>query len=195
MDDPHHVYIIGFLILASLIAVFLAIFMTWGPGFQNRSMSPYSRSPLRLASDLGYAVRDKVYIFMSNFNDYDNQPIDFSRAAYCRDTGRIFPDCITWTGAIHVDWSFLPKRHKGHYVSWGSLSSQAKQEIMRHHTSLKGFQTEISSPLASPQSIEINYAEAKPGPLYVDPATKILIGWKEVPETPLEVLIVQHPTK
>ena len=33
----------------------------------------------------------------------------------------------------------------------------------------------------------------RPGPLYVDIETKVLLGWKVVPGTDLEVLIVQKP--
>jgi hypothetical protein len=44
-----------------------------------------------------------------------------------------------------------------------------------------------------PQEIDSFHALLKPGPLYVDRETKNLLGWKEVPGTEFEVLIVQTP--
>jgi hypothetical protein len=61
------------------------------------------------------------------------------------------------------------------------------------HESLEGFQTEFSSSQPKPQNVEAKYAFAKPGPLYVDVETKVLLGWKCVPDTDFEVMIVQKP--
>lgn len=126
-------------------------------------------------------------------HEYDNGLFDLSRAAICRTTGRIFPDSVTWHGSIRVDWNFLQKRYPGEYVSWGSLTQEQKTIIKEKHLSLEGFQTEFSSPKSSPRLIEPQYAYASPGPLYVDIRTGILLGWKCVPDTELEVLIVQKP--
>ena len=118
---------------------------------------------------------------------------DVTQAALCRDTGRLFPNALTWYGTLKVDWKFLRKRYPGNFVSWGSLSEFQQLKIRDKHGSLEGFQTEFSSPTPSPRAIEPEYAYKKPGPLYVDIDTSVLLGWKEVPETDLEVLIVQRP--
>src|SRR5690606_38458979 len=107
--------------------------------------------------------------------------------------GRVFPDSISFLGKGQVGWDFLRKRHQGNWVSWGSLSKDHQREIEEAHSSLEGFQTDISSPHARPRDIGPDYVFAKPGPLYVDIETKELLGWKEVPNTRLEVLIVQKP--
>ena len=125
--------------------------------------------------------------------EYDNKLFDLNKAAVCRMTGRIFPDAVTWYGAIDVDWDFLQKRHPGEYVSWGSLTEGQKTIIRERHLSLEGLQTEISSPTPSPRLVEPEYAHTVPGPLYVDIRTGILLGWKQVPDTELEVMIVQKP--
>lgn len=132
---------------------------------------------------------------MNSQSQYDNRPFAIAKASYCRETGRIFPDSITWYGAIKVDWSFISKRYPGNFVSWGSLTRETKREITECHTPFIGYQTEESSPTASPRLVEPQYALTTPGPFYVDVATKVVMGWKVVPNTSLEVLIVQHPVK
>ncbi len=65
--------------------------------------------------------------------------------------------------------------------------------MIDRHESLEGFQIELSSKTANPRAIEPQYALAQPGPLYVDIDSLVLVGWKSVPYTDLEVLIVQRP--
>ncbi len=159
----------------------------------KRCPSPYTGNPLRSASDLSYSSKVKVAQFFQKIHEYDNRMFKFSRAAVCRDTGRIFPQAKTWTGKIHVDWKFLQKRYPGHFVSWGSLDREHQQIIREAHSTLEGFQTQYSSQNPAPRQIERRYSYAKPGPLYVDPNTKVLLGWKQIPDSELEVLIVQKP--
>jgi hypothetical protein len=137
----------------------------------------------------------KVLRYLYSLHEYDNRIFDIEKAAYCRETGRIFPRALNWFNAIQVDWSFLQKRYPGNYVSWGSLSEEQKSIIQNLHASLEGYQIQYSSPQPSPKKIDPKYAYTKPGPLYVDLETGILLGWKIVPDTDLEVLIVQKPLK
>lgn len=178
------------LVLFGLVAVL--IYNSW-LNATSVSLSPYTGRPLRKATDLHWMTTEKVLRYLFRMHDYHNQMFDMRQAAYCRETGRLFSDVYTWYGSIKVDWGFLQKRFPGDYVSWGSLSQEQKIIIIDRHYSLEGFQTEISSPQPSPVKIEPEYAYAKPGPLYVDLTTSVLIGWKCVPETELEVLIVQKP--
>lgn len=159
------------------------------------ALSPYTRHPLRPGSEISYYAANKVLRFLYDRHEYDNRIFDLRRAAVCRDTGRIFPNAITWYNKIKVDWSFLAKRYPGNYVSWGSLSAAQQVFIAAHHDSLKGFQTEISSTQIQPKAIEASCAYSKPGPLYVDIDTGVLLGWVCVPDTDMEVLIVQHPKR
>jgi hypothetical protein len=182
--------LIVFLVLMGLLAYFLIAF--WR-GKRKADVSPYTGMPLRYAIEIPYATRDKVNKYLSELRDYDNPIIDWEKAAFCRDTGRIFPHCVTWTGNIKLDWSFLTGRFKGHFVSWGSLSESSRKEIVKAQGSLWGFQTDLSSKNPAPRMIEEEYALIKPGPLYVDPDTKVVVGWREVPDTSLEVLIVKKP--
>lgn len=189
-------------ILLSLFIVFAFMFLFIGIGWwwtrKKKStiiLSPYTQLPVCLASALSYDYKKRVGQFLKDLGDYDNRIFLFSRAVFCRDTGRIFQDCITWYGKIHLDWSFLSRRYPGNYVSWGSLSNETKQEIREAHTSLEGFQTDFSCPNPSPKEVELQYAYTKPGPLYVDLNTFILLGWKIIPDTELEILIVQKPFK
>lgn len=118
---------------------------------------------------------------------------DFEKAALCRETGRIFPNAVSWLGIIKVDWTFLNKRYPGNYVSWGSLSDSQQEMIRSYHHSLEDFQTEISCKEPAPSKVDPESAASIPGPLYVDLDTKVLLGWKSVPLTDLEVLVVQKP--
>jgi len=185
-------WLLLFLVFLFLFTVFF--FRLW----QNREiscLSPYTGFPLRKGTDIFWVTRQKILRYLYDMHDYHNRIFDLQRAAFCRETGRIFPDALTWYGTIKVDWSFLQNRHPGDYVSWGSLTDEQKVLIAEKHGTLKGYQTEISSPTPSPQKVQPRYAHTKPGPLYVDLRTATLIGWKCVPDTDLEVLIVQKPQK
>lgn len=159
------------------------------------SSSPYSGLPLRRATDVPEEIREKILKYLYDLHQYDNQMFDPAKAAVCRETQRIFPDAVTWYDTIKVDWSFLQKRHPGNYVSWGSLSVEQQREVMLEHDSLDGYQLQISSPYLSPRVVEPQYAYTVPGPLYVDLEKKTLLGWKVVPQTDFEILIVQKPRK
>lgn len=181
----------------AILLVFLLLIATCCFGYwlthQRDSVSPYTGKPLRKTSDLSYFYMEMLLRYFYELNDYDNVLIDLSKAAFCRETGRVFPNALTWYDRINVNWNFLQKRLPGNYVSWGSLTDFQKEVIQDAHHVMEGFQTEFSSPTPSPRLIEKKYAYAKPGPLYVDLETKILMGWKSVPNTDLEVLIVQRP--
>ncbi len=172
-------------ILASFFLLFAAFWYAWWVTRREACLSPYSGMPLRRATDLSYYSMEKVLRYLHNMNQYDNRIFEFKRSALCRETGRIFPNCITWYDTIKVDWTFLQKRYPGNYVSWGSLTNEQMRAIRDVHESLNGFQTEMSCPHPSPRHIEPQYAFEKPGPLYVDVNTGILMGWKCVPGTSL----------
>lgn len=158
-------------------------------------LSPYTGMPLQRAKFLPYATKKKVALYLYKLHQYDNRPFIFKKAAYCRDMGRIYTDCVNWRNKIELDWSFLQKRYPGKWISWGSLSDPLKEKIRNKHESLDGFQTAHSSKKPSPRQVEPHFAYTKPGPLYVDLDTCILLGWKEVPDSQMEVLIVQKPVR
>lgn len=182
-------------VLVFFVLLFAAFYAAWWWSKRPQAVSPYSGMPLRRASDLAYFTKEKVFAFLHQMHQYDNRPFRFNRAALCRETGRLFPDCITWYDTIRLDWSFIQKRYPGHYVSWGSLTLEQKDAIKKDHESLEDFQTDFSCETPSPRLIDPDYAYAKPGPLYVDVNTHVLLGWKNVPGTEVEVLIVQKPPK
>ncbi len=187
------VALVGILILF----LFLLVIAIFGYSIyldrQPNSVSPYSGLPMRFGSEVSYGSTKKILSFLYNKFEYNNRIFPMKKAAVCRETGRIFPNAITWYGKIVVDWTFLQKRHPGHYVSWGSLSEEQQRLIRLDHESLEKFQTDYSSPTSNPSKIEPEYAFTTPGPLYVDINSNTLLGWQEVPETEFEVLIVQKP--
>lgn len=181
--------LIGFFVVAGL-----AVFYHWLEKKREKAaLSPYSKKPMRRGSEISYTTAVKVLKYLYYLHQYDNRIFDLNRAAVCRETGRIFPHCINYFDVMHVDWTFLTKRYPGTYVSWGSLTEAQQKEIQKLHGSLEGFQTENSSPNPSPRQVEPYFAFTIPGPLYVDLETGVLLGWKCVPDTDLEVLIVQKP--
>lgn len=191
--DYSDVIFFGFAILFIFLLLLGSFWFGYWLSHRPDSKSPYSGFPLRRARDLSYYNIENVLRYLYTMHDYDNRIFDITRAAVCRETGRIFPNAITWYDRIEVDWSFLQKRYPGTYVSWGSLTDLQKFSIQEAHHSLEKFQTEKSSPSPSPRQIEKDYVFTKPGPLYVDIETKVLLGWQIVPNTKLEVLIVQKP--
>jgi hypothetical protein len=180
-------------ILGALIFILISYFM--GDRLLNRgpSLSPYTKMPLRNARDLSYENQEKLLRYLYSFHQYDNQMFNLQNAALCRETGRVFPDALDFFGTIKVDWTFLDKRYPGKYVSWGSLSDYQKETIINAHHTFEGYQTEYSSLEPAPSKVDSFYAMLSPGPLYVDLETKVLLGWKIVPNSTLEVLIVQKP--
>lgn len=183
----------GIFLLLFFILVVIAFFVTAWMRRNAVGISPYAGTPLRRASDLPYESARAILQFVYDRHEYDNRLFDLKKAAFCRETGRVFPNCVSWMDTIDLDWSFLQKRYPGNYVSWGSLSAEQQTAIQEAHESLSGFQIFYSSSKSSPRFVEPEYAYAKPGPLYVDINTKVLLGWKIVPDTEFEVLIVQKP--
>lgn len=192
LDYTYTIYLSSAILLA-LIVTFISYILTYRLINRPPSLSPYSKLPLRRALDISFDNKERVLRFLFNMHQYDNPMFDFEKAAFCRETGRIFPNAVTWYGTIYMDWTFLKKRYPGTYVSWGSLSDYQKEIIQDAHFTLEGFQTEYSSKESAPSKVEAFYAMTMPGPLYVDLDTKILLGWKAVPLTDLEVLVVQKP--
>lgn len=196
MEDSGTWVVLFSVAILACLALLMAIFWyTWKAFKGVNGVSPYTGSPLRKATDLPYYTVEKVFRYLNSYHQYDNRIFLLKRSMFCRDTGRIFQNTVSWTGMAHVDWSFLIKRYQGHYVSWGSLTNEQKQIIREAHDHLEGYQTENSCPLPLPREITPEYVYLKPGPLYVDFQTKVLLGWKIVPGTEIEVLIVQKPVK
>lgn len=191
--DTIDVALFGIFILVFIIVLCGLCFYGMWLEKQPSSVSPYSRMPMGRGSDLSYFAAEKVLRYLYNLHQYDNRIFSLKRSAVCRETGRIFPNAVTWYDKIKIDWTFLQKRHPGNYVSWGSLTSEQQEIIRLAHDSLEGFQIDFSSSIPSPRYVEAKYAFANPGPLYVDLNTKTLLGWKSVPDTELEVMIVQKP--
>lgn len=181
-----------------LVLLFMGFFLFigwWLTRTPKETKSPYTGLPLRRAELLPFETKKRIYLYLQKIHQYDNRPFLFKKAALCRETGRIFQDCVNWHGKIVLDWSFLQKRFPGNWISWGSLSDELKEKIRNFHEDLEDFQTVRLSKNPSPLQIELKFVHAKPGPLYVDIDTGVLLGWQIVPETQLEVLIVQKPIR
>lgn len=190
---PTDVMLFGFAILGVFFILFGVFWVGWRLSQRAICLSPYSGMPLRRCSDLSYYNVERVLRYIYEQQNYENRIFELRKSSFCRETGRIFPNSISWFDTIHVDWSFIQKRYPGNFVSWGSLTPEQQIAIRDMHESLQGFQTEHSSKEASPRSVEPRYALLKPGPLYVNIDSNVLVGWKCVPNTELEVLIVQKP--
>jgi hypothetical protein len=196
MDEMEgSVLLIAGIIFVAFGLLFAIFWFGWWISKHTQGFSPYTGLPLRNCTDLSYFVAERVLLFLDDLHQYDNRIFKIRKAAFCRETGRIFQDCVSWFDTVRVDWTFLQKRYPGQYVSWGSLNKEQQEAIREVHDSLEGFQTGLSSPSPAPRAIEPEYIFTKPGPLYADLQTKVLLGWKVVPDTELEVLIVQKPTK
>ena len=188
--------VIGLFVLALILMLLFMAFVVWiGWWVSSRkgSVSLYAHEPMTLGMDLAFSAVQGVEQYLQSYHQSVNPPIDLMRAAVCRKTGRIFPACVNWLGYIRLKWSFLNQRHPGRWISWGSLTPSQMAQVRERHGPIEGFQIEESSNRAKPNEIETHFAEVKPGPLYVDLETMTLLGWKSVPDTTLEVMIVQLP--
>jgi hypothetical protein len=186
-----------FILVATLVGVIFVLFSLLWVGWKEESIRgdrcPYTNAPMLLGIDIAKTIAKMVNVFLAEHPSEDNPPINFEMAAYCSETGRIFPNCVTSSEKIRLSWDFISARASGTFVSWGSISEEERGVVRLLHDSLEGFQTEKSSMRLKPQDVEEEYARLSPGPLYIDRRTRILMGWKRVPGTRFEVLIVQRP--
>jgi hypothetical protein len=197
MGEERGLWIVLFagLILLSFAFLSLLFWIGWRISQRSQAVSPYTGVPLRRLSEISYYSAERILRYLHDLHQYDNRVFKLSKAAFCRETGRIFQDCVTILDTIKIDWTFLHKRYHGNWISWGSLAKDQQDAIREVHGSLDRFQTLESSPTPAPRAIESEYAYTKPGPLYVDLETRVLLGWQVVPGTEFEVLIVQKPIK
>ncbi len=189
------VVLFSVLILTSFVFFTLLFWIGWRMTRRSEAVSPYTGLSLRRLTEVSYYSSECILKYLHGLHQYDNRIFKLGRATFCRETGRIFQDCITLFDTIKVDWTFLQKRYPGNWVSWGSLNKEQQDAIREVHGSLERFQTIESSPNPAPRAIESEYIYTKPGPLYVDLETKVLLGWQIIPKTEFEVLIVQKPMK
>lgn len=189
-------FIIGLFVAALvLIVVMMVGLMLFSRRMSMRrgAVSPYSHMPMMLGVDLSFSMAHYVEEFLKGQPQPENPPFDMKKAAICQETGRIFPDVVNRGEVIALDWSFLKRRYPGNWVSWGSLPEVPRAMIKMCHRSVERFQMNESCPELRPEAIDRYHAFLKPGPLYVDVATKTLMGWQNVPGTPFEVLVVKKP--
>lgn len=180
--------------LACLFGVLLIfLFLGIRREVKRGNTCPYCSSVLQFGIDVALSIQQHVNDFMGTFPEADNPLIDFSKAAICPTTGRIFTNCVVRGKTISLDWSFLNKRCSGVFVSWGALPEDEKGIMRLIHLSFAGYQTEKSSTIIRPDRCEKDISLLSPGPLYVDRKSKILLGWVRVPGTDFEVLIVRRP--
>ncbi len=180
--------------LISLIVVLCGLlWFGWWVSQRRGCVSPYTKQPMMYGVDLPVVFARQVEEFLKSLPQPENAPFDCTKAAICRQTHRIFPDCVKPGEIIALNWGFLQKRYHGNWVSWGAVRKDIQEHIKLHHHSLDGFQLEVSSPRPKPEAVDAFYANTHPGPLYVDVLTKIFLGWQRVPGTPFEVLVVKKP--
>lgn len=194
-EETFLVFVISGFIFLTFAFLIILFWFGWRISQRSEALCPYTGIPLRRTTEISYYSTEQILRYLYDFHQYDNRIFKLNRSAFSRETGRIFQDCVTIFDTIKVDWTFLQKRYPGNWTSWGSLASDQQNEIREAHASLDRFQTFESSPTPSPRLIESEYVYTKPGPLYVDLETKVLMGWQLVPGTDFEVLIVQKPIK
>ena len=191
--ESQSLYMLAFFLLFIFFLLALLVLFNWKREGIRGNVCPYCRKPMRLGIDVAFSMRSYVNAFLEEQPQLDNPQIDFSKAAYCSETGRIFTECVSTLERISLSWDFIQRKCSGKYISWGALSEDEKSIYKILHGSIEGFQTEESSHLLRPECVEPLFSTISPGPLYIDRETKILVGWKKVPGTYFEVLVVQHP--
>ena len=189
----HTIIAVFFSFFGILIILISLLWIGWKKEGRRGDTCPYTRESMRLGCDVAASLAAHVNAYLQEQQKPDNPDIDFGCAAFCPKTGRIFPHCVQAGEQISLSWDFIRRQYKGSFVSWGSLSEEERGIVKLLHEYVEEFQTEQSSPMLRPEEIEEEYAFLAPGPLYIDKATKVLVGWKKVPGTYFEVLVVQKP--
>lgn len=168
-------------------------YMGWWLTNRPGSYSPYSKRPMVLGNQLSFEAVEKVHNFLLSQPDGENLVFDLTRAAVCRETGRIFPDAVNSFDVIKLKKNFVSGVYPGKFVLWGTLSFEFQESLREKHHSLEGFQTQGFDRESDFTKEDRVRGFVKPGPLYVDVETGVVIGWKRVLGTELEVFIVQKP--
>ena len=169
-------------------------FFAWWVFNRPDARSPYSKKKMARGSDLTFEAVSHIQDFLEA---QGMAMFDPQKAAVCRQTGRIFPDALNIFGSIKIPKTYLKRKYAGAFVSWGSLSKLEQEKILSVYTEskkvLEGFQTVYSCKEELPWNTKSAYLLEKPGPLYVDKQSNALLGWKCVPASNLEVLILKSP--
>lgn len=182
------------LVLLFLILVMAAIlWVGWWMTNRSGAKSPYTGLEMKRGEDLAFSAVHSIQKYLDGLSDPLNPEIEIRHAAICHQTGRVFSNAVNGFGVIRLDWDFLEKRARGNWISWGALSEQQREEILFCHDSLQGYQTEDSCKEPNPEKVDLYHATLSPGPLYVDCTSRHILGWKKVPDTGLEVLVLQRP--
>ena len=187
------IFIIFFSMFCVLLAMGGLLFFGWWVTQKRGSLSPFSKRPMMLGIDLPFSIRRQIEEYIKSLPQPENQPIDISKAAICRETSRIIKDAVFRGEIIRLGPRFMNDRYPGNWVSWGSLSQQQQGIVKLHHREVSGYQMEHSSRNRRPQEAEQYYAVMKPGPLYVDVSTNTFLGWQAVPGTYFEVMVIKKP--
>ena len=185
--------IVGFLAAAGLLSLFF--WLGWRWTHRGTVQSPYADGGLRRVEELTYASVAHLQTFLADLDSAQHPPFDLTQSVICSRSGRIFFSSLNAFGEPSLSWRFLKRYYRGKLVSWGSLSPREQAAVCARHSDMAGYQCALSSPRARPQDVEREYALMKPGPLYVDPERAVLLGWKCVPCTDLEVLVPRYPDR
>jgi len=193
LSQVQHFFIVVGILIALVFLLVCIFWITWKREGIRGDRCPYCKRSLRLGGDVAVSLAGIVNAFLQEESQEENPPIEFPLASYCPETGRIYPKSVSEKERIQLSWDFIKRRWPGTFISWGALSEEEKGVVRLLHGSLDGFQTEYSSTLPNPESVGGEFSSLSPGPLYIDRETKTLLGWKKVPGTYFEVLVVQQP--
>src|ERR1700730_16446199 len=116
------IWMLVFSLFFVLLVLCGLLWLGWWVTQTRGSLSPYSKKPMMLGVDLAVSIARQVEEFLKSLPQPENAPFDCTKAAICRETGRIFPNAVMRGELIRIGWDFLNKRFPGHWISWGSLT-------------------------------------------------------------------------
>jgi hypothetical protein len=202
INNPQNIGEFAFLLfLVELLIALLLFAVVFGIGYwitqRPHTRSPFTDSPLLSASNLSFQAMQKVHSFVHALPLGSICKLDLNEAGVCRQTGRIFPNCTNRFGIVILPKNYLELYYPAKLIPWSALSSEQQTLIRQQHITLEKFQISwynSSQPSVNSKFIyDSSYLLTKPGPLFVDLATATLVGWQCVPDTELELLIIQRP--
>ncbi len=152
----------------------LAVFgLGWYVTNRQGARSPFSGKPMIRGHDLTFEAVARLRTHLGKAPQPENPDFQWTHSVVCRETGRVFTDVVNRWGVARVSSNYLKRRYPGTYTPWTALQPSERQAVLARH----------------PQGIGAYELDG----LYVDLTTKTLLGWQRVPETGLQILIVNKP--
>ena len=181
-DEGQWVVMLAAVIFLSRSFCLIALFwFGWRMTQRSHSVSPYTGIPLRRTTEISYYSAERILKYLYDLHQYDNRIFKSNRLLFAGKRGGFFkiasPGMMS-SASIGISCrNGIPAT-----MSPGEAYQETQDAIREAHASIwMDFRQRNPPPLLSAHD-RTGICLYKTGPLYVDPETKVLLGWKKSPE-------------